>query len=35
MDPLEVEVRTTDGRQEVFVAFQKFQPGIEERKPAG
>jgi Rieske Fe-S protein len=35
MDELTAEVRTTGGRQEVFVAFQKFQPGIEERKPAG
>lgn len=35
MDPLKVEVRTTDGRQEVFVHFEKFLPGIAERKPAG
>lgn len=35
MDPLKADVRTTDGREEVFVVFQKFQPGIEERKPAG
>jgi Rieske Fe-S protein len=35
MDELKTEVRTTDGRKEVFVFFQKFQTGIEERKPAG
>jgi Rieske Fe-S protein len=35
LDELATEVRTTDGRQEVFVAFQKFQPGIAERKSAG
>jgi Rieske Fe-S protein len=35
MDELKTEVRTTDGRKEVFVFFQKFQTGIEERMPAG
>jgi nitrite reductase/ring-hydroxylating ferredoxin subunit len=35
MDPLAVEVRSTTGQQEVFVAFQKFMPGIAERTPAG
>lgn len=35
MDELKTEVRTTDGHKEVFVFFQKFQPGIAERKPAG
>jgi menaquinol-cytochrome c reductase iron-sulfur subunit len=34
MDRLDVEV-TTGGQAEVYVAFQKFQPGIAERKPAG
>jgi Rieske Fe-S protein len=35
MDPLAVEIRTTNGQQEVWVAFQKFMPGIAERMPAG
>jgi menaquinol-cytochrome c reductase iron-sulfur subunit len=34
MDPLEWEVRTNDlGQQEVWVRFEKFRAGIEERKP--
>jgi menaquinol-cytochrome c reductase iron-sulfur subunit len=34
MDRLATEVRTVGGQQEVFVAFQKFQPGIAKGKPA-
>jgi nitrite reductase/ring-hydroxylating ferredoxin subunit len=34
MDHLATEVRTVGGQQEVYVAFEKFQPGIAERKPA-
>ena len=35
MDELKTDVRTIDGQDEVFVTFQKFLPGIAERKPAG
>jgi menaquinol-cytochrome c reductase iron-sulfur subunit len=35
LDQLDAEVKTIDGEKEVFVAFQKFQTGIAERKPAG
>lgn len=34
LDVLPVELTAADGDQEVTVAFQKFQKGIEERKPA-
>jgi quinol---cytochrome c reductase iron-sulfur subunit, bacillus type len=33
LDPLKVDLRKTGETTEVYVAFQKFQPGIAERKP--
>lgn len=35
LDPQAVEIRTTGGQQEVWVAFQNFMKGIAERTPAG
>ena len=34
LDPLKVDLRKEGDATEVYVAFQKFQPGIAERKPA-
>jgi len=33
LDPLDVDLRQVGDATEVYVAFQKFQPGIAERKP--
>jgi menaquinol-cytochrome c reductase iron-sulfur subunit len=35
LDELKVDIRGANGEQKVFVAFQKFQPGIAERKQIG
>lgn len=32
MDELKCEVKTVGGKEEVFVQFQNFQPGLEEKK---
>jgi nitrite reductase/ring-hydroxylating ferredoxin subunit len=34
LDQLDVKLQAKDGQTDVFVAFEKFQKGIEERKPA-
>jgi Rieske Fe-S protein len=33
LDPLEVELRDEGGATEVYIAYQKFKPGIAEREP--
>lgn len=35
LDPQGVDIRTVNGQQEVWVAFQNFMKGIAERTPAG
>jgi nitrite reductase/ring-hydroxylating ferredoxin subunit len=35
LDPLPTKTETTDGRTDIYVAYEKFQTGIAERKPVG